>query len=196
MLKLHVVKEAIQSSSSLPFIRIPTLISVFKCKNIWRDTVPIMRTRERHLFFLLNDNRTVILSRQDFFPDRTSDGALFVVYSLSSYLKFGSRHEDSSRFYRKQGRPATRNSRSARFKNGFSNVKLVSEVNCSKSSNIPDIHMICSRSSLKRLKDKHKSAISTLRIIAKDSQKLHYDFMALSFSKRVAPVWLNKPHKS
>ena len=89
VLKLHVVKEAIQSSSSLPFIRIPTLISVCKCKNIWRDTVPIMRTRERHLFFLLNDNRTVILSRQDFFPDRTSDGALFVVYSLSSYLKFG-----------------------------------------------------------------------------------------------------------
>ena len=148
-----------------------------------------MRTRERHLFFLLNDNRTVILSRQDFFPDRTSDGALFVVYSLSSYLKFGSRHEDSSRFYdRQQGRLANRKSRSARFKNSFSNVKLVSEVNCSKSSNIPDIHMICSRSSLKRLKDKHKSAISTLRIIAKDSQKLHYDFMALSFSKRVAPV--------
>ena len=143
---------------------------------------------ERHLFFLLNDDRTVILSRQDFFPDRTADGALFVVYSLSSYLKFGSRHEGSSRFYRKQGRLATRNSRSARFKNGFSNVKLVSEVNCSKSSNIPDIHMICSRSSLKRLKDKHKSAISTLRIIAKVSQKLHYDFMALSVSKRVAPV--------
>ena len=34
VLKLHLVKEAIQSSSSLPFIRIPTLISVCKCKNI------------------------------------------------------------------------------------------------------------------------------------------------------------------
>ena len=48
--------------------------------------------------------------------------------------------------------------RSAPFKNSFSNLKLVSEVNCSNSSNIC---LICSRLSLKRLKDINKNAIST-----------------------------------
>ena len=57
-------------------------------------------------------------------------------------------------------------------------MKLLSEVNCSKSS---DIYLICSRSSLKRLKDINKNAISTLWIIAKVSQKLYYDFMELVF---------------
>ena len=127
-----------------------------------------MRTRERHLVFSSKDNRTVILTRQDFLPDRTADGDLLFTFSsnildfrrsLSSYLKFGSRHEDSSRFYGYQGL-ANRKSRSARFKNSFSNVKLVSEVNCSNSSNIC---LICSRSCcLKRLKDINKNAISTL----------------------------------
>ena len=69
-------------------------------------SVPIMRTRERH-----QDNRTVILTGQDFLPDRTVDGDLQLLStfssnildfrrSLSPYFKFGSRHEDSSRFYR------------------------------------------------------------------------------------------------
>ena len=67
-------------------------------------SVPIMRTRERH-----PDNRTVILTRQDFLPDRTADGDLLSTFSsnilgfrrsLSPHFKFGSRHEDSSRFYR------------------------------------------------------------------------------------------------
>ena len=53
-----------------------------------------MSTRERHLFFL---HRTVILTQQDFFPDRTVDGDLLFTFSsnildfqrsLSSYLKF------------------------------------------------------------------------------------------------------------
>ena len=66
-------------------------------------SVPIMRTRERH-----QDNRTVILTGQDFLPDRTVDGDLLSTFSsnildfrrsLSPYFKFGSRHEDSSRFY-------------------------------------------------------------------------------------------------
>ena len=118
--------------------------------------------------FSSKDNRTIILTRQDFLPDRITDGDLLFIFSsnildfrrsLSSYLKSGSRFEGSSRFYRQQGRPATRKSRSARFKNRFSNLKLVSEVNCSKSSNIC---LICSRSSLKRLKDINKNAISTL----------------------------------
>ena len=70
---------------------------------------PILRTRERHLFFSLKGNRTVILTRQDFLPERTADGDLLFIFSsnildfqrsLSSYLKFGSRHEDSSRFCR------------------------------------------------------------------------------------------------
>ena len=117
-----------------------------------------MRSRERHLFFSSKDNRTVILTRQDFLPDRTADRDLLFIFSsnildfrrsLSSYLKFGQRHEDSWRFYRQQGRLATRKSRSACFKNSFSKVKLASEVNCSKSS---DICLICSRSSLKRIK--------------------------------------------
>ena len=59
--------------------------------------------------FSSKDNRTVILTRQDFLPDRTADGDLLFTFSsnildfrrsFSSYLKFGSRHEDSSRFYR------------------------------------------------------------------------------------------------
>ena len=58
--------------------------------------------------FSSKDNRTVILTQQDFPPDRTADGDLLFTFSsnvldfqrsLSSYLKFGSRHEDSSRFY-------------------------------------------------------------------------------------------------
>ena len=49
------------------------------------------------------DNWAVILTRQDFLPDRTADGDLLVTFSSnildfrrspSPYLKFGSRHED------------------------------------------------------------------------------------------------------
>ena len=59
--------------------------------------------------FSLKDNRTVILTRQDFLPDRTADGdLLFTILSnildfrrsFSSYLNFNSRYEDSSRFCR------------------------------------------------------------------------------------------------
>ena len=59
--------------------------------------------------FSSKDNRTVKLTRQDFLPDNTADGELLFIFSgnildfrrnLSSYLKFGSRQEDSSRFYR------------------------------------------------------------------------------------------------
>ena len=77
-----------------------------------------------------------------------------------------------------QGRLTTQKSHSACFKNSFSNVKLVSEVNCSKSSNIC---LICSCFSLKCLKDINKNATSTLWIIAKVSQKFQYDFLALVF---------------
>ena len=137
--------------------------------------------------FSSKDNRTVILARQDFLSDRTADGDLLFIFSsntldfrrnLSSYLKLGQRHEDLSRFYRQQGHLATRKSLSARFKNRFSNVKLMSEVNCSKSSNIC---LTCSRSSLKRWNDINKNAISTLWIIANVSQKLYYDLMELVF---------------
>ena len=50
--------------------------------------------------FSSKDNKTVILTRQDFFPDRTADGDLLFTFSsnildfqrsLSAYLKFGSR---------------------------------------------------------------------------------------------------------
>ena len=55
--------------------------------------------------FSSKDNRTVILIRQDFLPDRTADGDFLFTFSsnildfrrsVSSYLKFGSRNEDSS----------------------------------------------------------------------------------------------------
>ena len=46
-----------------------------------------MRSRERHLFFSSKDNRTVILTRQDFFPDRTADGVLLFTFS-SNILDF------------------------------------------------------------------------------------------------------------
>ena len=137
--------------------------------------------------FSWKDNRTVILTRQDFLPDCTADGDLLFIFSsnildfrgsLSSYLKSGLWFEDSSQFYHKQGCLETKKSHSAGFKNRFSNLKIVSEVNCSKSSNIC---LICSRSSLVRLKDINKNAISALWIIAKVSQKLYYDFMALVF---------------
>ena len=57
--------------------------------------------------FSSNDNRTVTLTRQDFLPHRTAHGDLLFAFSsnildfrrsLSSYLKFGWRHEDSSWF--------------------------------------------------------------------------------------------------
>ena len=59
--------------------------------------------------FSSKDNRTVILTRQDFLPDRTADGNLLFTISsnildfrrsFSSYLNFNSRYEDSSRFCR------------------------------------------------------------------------------------------------
>ena len=59
--------------------------------------------------FSSKDNRTVILTRQDFLPGNTADGDLLFIFSsnildfersFSSYLKFGSRPEDSSRFCR------------------------------------------------------------------------------------------------
>jgi len=111
-----------------------------------------------------------ILTRQDFLPDCTADGDLLFTFSrnildfrrsLSSYLKFGSRHEDIA-ILSVSGPPhepkISFRSLQKPVKNSFSNVKLVSEVNCSKSSNIC---LICSRSSLKRLKDINKNAIST-----------------------------------
>ena len=66
--------------------------------------------------FSSKDNRTVILTRQDFLPDRTADRGLLFTFShiinsrrsLSSYLKFGSRHEDLPRFCYYQGLLATR----------------------------------------------------------------------------------------
>ena len=54
-----------------------------------------MRIRERHLFFSSKDDRTVILTRQDFLPDCTADGDSFFTLSnnilsfrrsLSSYF--------------------------------------------------------------------------------------------------------------
>ena len=122
--------------------------------------------RAKVICFFFKRQKNCHLTRQDFFPDRHANRDLLFTFSsnildfqrsLSSYLKFGSGHEDWSRFYRKASRPE--NLVPLALKKSFSNVKLVSEVNCSESSNI---HMICSRCSLKRLKDINKSAVSTL----------------------------------
>ena len=148
--------------------------------------------------FSSKDYRTVILTRQDqpeyqaflqdFLPDRTTDGDLLFIFSrnildfrrsLLSYIKFGSRFEDLSRFYRQQGRLATQKSRSAHFKNIFSNLKLVSEVNCSKSSNIC---LICSRSGLKRLKDINKQSNLNAMNHHKGQSKIIPRFHGSSFS--------------
>ena len=120
-----------------------------------------------------------------FFPDRTADGDLLFIFSsnildfrrsLSSYIIIWLAVRRLIAILSLAGPP--RDPRTARFKNIFSNLKLVSEVNCSKSSNIC---LICSCPSLKRLKDINKNAISTLWIITKVSQKLYHDFMALDF---------------
>ena len=115
--------------------------------------------------FSSKDNRTVILTRQDFLPDHTANGNLSFIFS-SNILDFRRSHlsyiknwlavrDFFSRFYRQLGRLATRKSRSARFKNILSNLKLVSEVSCSKSSNIC---LICSRSSLKMQSQRYESS--------------------------------------
>ena len=148
-----------------------------------------MRTHERHLFCFLQKTieRSYWLDKI-FFPDRTADGDLLFIFS-SNILDFGRSLSPYIIIWLAVRRLIAilslaepprdpRTALSARFKNIFSNLKLVSEVNCSKSSNIC---LICSRSSLKRLKDINKNAISTLWIITKVSQKLYYDFMALDF---------------
>ena len=104
--------------------------------------------------FSWKDNRTVILTWQDFCPDCTTNGDLLFTFSSNildfqgsflSYLKFGSWHEDSSRFCCLQGGLTTQKSCSACFKNSFCNVKLC---------------LICSDCSFKHLKDIDKNAIS------------------------------------
>ena len=144
--------------------------------------------RASSFFFL---QKTIELSYsldKIFFPDRNADGDLLFIFS-SNILDFGrslSSHIITWLAVRRliailslTGPPRDpRTALSARFKNIFSNLKLVSEVNCSKSSNIC---LICSRPSLKRLKDINKNAISTLWIITKVSQKWYYDFMSLVF---------------
>ena len=117
--------------------------------------------RASSVFLSSKGNRTVILNRQDFLPD-TPPTEICCLYSQVVFQTFEEvfdSRQDSWRFYRWQGHLATRKSRSVRFKNGFSKVKLVSEVNCFESSNIC---LICSRSSLKPLKDINKNAMSTL----------------------------------
>ena len=161
---------------------------LYPCTLSIKGTVSRLCARASVIFFFFKRQQNChIYSTRFAGPGRTADGDLLCTFSsnvldfqrsFSSYLKFVSRHEDSSRFCRQQGRLATQKSLSARFENSFSNVKLVSEVNCFKSSNIC---LICSRSSLKRLKDINKNSISMRRIIARVSQKLYHDFIATVF---------------
>ena len=142
--------------------------------------------------FSLKDNRTDILTRQDFLPDRRRR---FVV-NIPKYYKYFRLSKKSFVLYKIwlaaprlaailtlwAGLLATWKARSARFKNSFSYVKLVSEVS------------YCSRSSLKRSRDINKNAISTRWIIAKVSQKFYYDFIALVFLNMLRlSVWFCRP---
>ena len=119
--------------------------------------------------FSSKDNRTVKLTRQDFLPDRTADRDLLFIFSsnildfrrsLSSYIKNLARGSKTHRdFIASWAASRPENLVPLALKTYFLILKLVSEVNRSKSSNIC---LICSRSSLKRLKDINKNAISTL----------------------------------
>ena len=80
------------------------IICAHSFSSVWRDLYlqnDCAHARASSVFSS-KDNRTVILTRQDFLPDRTADGDLLFTFreSFSSYLKFGWRHEDSSRFCR------------------------------------------------------------------------------------------------
>ena len=82
---------------------------LFKLHKALKGQCPDYAHARASSVFSSKDNGTVILTRQDFLPDRTADGDLLFIFSsntldfrrnLSSCLKFGSRHEDLSRFYR------------------------------------------------------------------------------------------------
>ena len=122
-----------------------------------KGTVSRLCARTSVLFFFSSkDNRTVIFTRQDFLPGPHRRRRR----SLSSYIIIWLAFRRLIAILSLAGPPRDpRTALSACFKNIFSNLKLVSEVNCSKSSNIC---LICSRPSLKRLKDINKNAISTL----------------------------------
>ena len=146
------------------------------CSLKLKGTVSRLCAPRATFVFSSKDNRIVLLTRQDFLSYHTADGVLLFIFSsnvlhfrrsLSSSLKFDWRDEDSSRFYRQQGRLATRNLVLLGLKTAF----LVWN-SCQRSIDSSSVifSLICSRSSLKRLKDIDKNAISTLWIIAKVSQ--------------------------
>ena len=143
------------------------------------------------------DNRTVILTRQDFLPDYTADGVLLFIFSsnildfrrsLSSYLKFDS--------WQTKTRPDFIASRAASRPENLVPLTLKTAFLmwnwCQRSifpSPVINNRQICLRFSLnivnnyglKRLKDINKNVISMLWIIAEVSQILYYDFMPLIF---------------
>ena len=136
-----------------------------------KETVSRLCARTSVLFFFFLQ-KTIELSYsldKIFFPDRTAEGDLLFIFSsnildfrrsLSSYIIIWLAVRRLIAILSLAGPPRDpRTALSARIKNIFSNLKHVSEVNCSKSSNICQI---CSRPSLKRLKDINKNAISTL----------------------------------
>ena len=140
------------------------------CSLKLKGTVSRLCAPRATFVFSSKDNRIVLLTRQDFLSYHTADGVLLFIFSsnildfcdrrsLSSYINIWFAVRGLIAILSLAGPPRVRKSCFARFKNIFSNLKLVSEVNCAKSSNIC---LICSRSSLKRLKDIDKNAISTL----------------------------------
>ena len=123
---------------------------------------------EHHLFFLKKDNRTVILTRQDFLSDRTADGDLLFTFS-SNILDF--RRSPSSINWLAARRLISILSleRSPRDpKSSFRSFRLLikqlfrRETTGSPSSKYEHRRASCWRSSLKSSKDKtDKNSIST-----------------------------------
>ena len=166
--------------------------AIFHTRDIWRNYLPKLKGRcpdyahARALsVFSSKDNRTVILTRQDFLPDRTVDRDLLFIFSSKNfrlskksfvlYKNLARGSKTYCDFIASWAASRPENLVPLALKTYFLIWNSCQRSGCSKSSNIC---LICSRSSLKRWKDRNKNAIS---IIANFSQKLYYDFMELVF---------------
>ena len=80
-------------NGNYPYVKV---ISGVSCGKPLKGHCPDYAHARASTVFSSKDNRTVILTRQDFLPDRTADGDLLVIFSsnildfrrsLSSYIK-------------------------------------------------------------------------------------------------------------
>ena len=67
------------------------IICAHSFSSVWRDLYlqnDCAHARASSVFFFSKDNRTVILTRQDFLPDRTADGDLLFTFRGSFFVLF------------------------------------------------------------------------------------------------------------